>query len=343
MPYVPNKMQGKVPYEPVMGDFRVRLDANESPFDLPETIKTAFAEDLLTLPVNRYPDPTSRAVREAFAARYGINAAHVVAGNGSDELIGVIVSALMQKGDRLAVATPEFSMYAQYAEVSENTVCYHKKGKDYTLDDLLSFVKDNECQAVVLSNPCNPTGEGFDRETVLRFVADCPALCLVDEAYMDFWDQSILDVAHTYPNLIVLRTLSKALGSAGIRLGFAVASPALIAALNAARSPYNLNSLTQALGERILREAPDRAAYLAGQAQKLSAALTALLPADAYVHPTHANFVYVECPQARRIFDGLAARGIAVRVFGQDRLRITASTDEEQSLLLTALEDILSK
>ena len=282
-----------------------------------------------------------KSLRLAFASRYGVSVENVVAGNGSDELISIIMTSLLDKGDTLAVANPEFSMYAFYAQLSENTVFYTDKDENYSLDFLLDFVKKNNCRAVIFSNPCNPTGMGFEREKVLNFVENCPALCIVDEAYMDFWDQSILDVADRYENLIVLRTLSKAYGAAAIRAGFAVGHRSLIDALSVARSPYNVNSLTQLLGKLMLEcDTSNQGKYLAAQAKKLSDILKVLIP-NATFYPSRTNFVYFKTDKAKAIFEGLLADGIAVRYFAPSHLRITASTDEEHKILTDSLENIL--
>ena len=346
MSFVSKKMQGKVPYEPNCGNFRLRLDANESPFPLDGGVRNKFIEalndtDSAVSALNRYPDPSSLQLRLAFANRYGVPVENTVAGNGSDELISIIMTSLMDKGDTLAVANPEFSMYAFYAQLSENTVFYTDKDENYSLDSLLSFVKENNCRAVIFSNPCNPTGMGFDRHAVLNFVESCPALCIVDEAYMDFWDQSILDSATKFENLIVLRTLSKAYGAAAIRAGFAVGHKSLIDALSVARSPYNVNSMTQLLGKLVLEnESSNKGPYLAAQAQKLADVLSKLLP-DATFYPTRTNFVYLKTEKAKTIFDSLIADGIAIRYFPPCNLRITASTDEEHAILCKSLENIL--
>lgn len=346
MSFVSKKMQGKVPYEPNCGEFRLRLDANESPFVPDKAVIDKFTAALTDTAspaynLNRYPDPASRELRLAFASRYGVSVENVVAGNGSDELISIIMTSLLDKGDTLAVANPEFSMYAFYAQLSENTVFYTDKDENYSLDVLLDFVKKNNCRAVIFSNPCNPTGMGFEREKVLNFVENCPALCIVDEAYMDFWDQSILDVADRYENLIVLRTLSKAYGAAAIRAGFAVGHRSLVDALSVARSPYNVNSLTQLLGKLMLEcDTSNQGKYLAAQAQKLGDILKALLP-DATFYPSRTNFVYFKTDKAKAIFEGLLADGIAVRYFAPSHLRITASTDEEHKILTDSLENIL--
>ena len=340
MNYVSRKMTGKIPYEPIKGSYRLRLDANESPFNISPEIKDEFIKQLTNADLNRYPDPSACELREAFAERYKINSDNVVAGNGSDELISVIMTSLLDKGDTLAVAYPDFSMYAFYADLSENQICVYDKNNNYTLDDLLDFVKQTNSRAVVFSNPCNPTSLGFSRSEVLEFVKNCPALCIIDEAYMDFWSESILDEADKHENLIVLKTLSKAYGAAGIRLGFAIGHSSLINALNIARSPYNVNTMSQLLGTIILKKAEDKSDFLASQAKKLEQSLRELLP-DAIVYPTKANFVFLIHKKADAIYKDLLNREIAVRYFYPDKLRISSSTDDELDILLSTLTEII--
>ena len=158
--------------------------------------------------------------------------------------------------------------------------------------------------------------------------------------YFDRDERAIKETADKYENLIVLKTLSKAYGSAGIRLGFAIGHPSLIRALNVARSPYNVNTLTQTLGKIIIEDMPERSAYLATQAKKLGAKIGELLP-DAKIVPTKTNFVYFSHPDAKKIYEGLLECGIAIRYFKPDRLRITASTDEEMDELYSALKNII--
>lgn len=340
MNYVSKKMSGKTPYEPLVGDFIIRLDANESPLSLTSEVLDMFADEMQALNINRYPDPASNKIREAFAKKFDLCADNIVAGNGSDELISVIMTSLLDKGDTLCVAYPDFSMYAFYADLSENQVLIYNKGENFTLDKLSEFVNQNNARAVIFSNPCNPTGDGFGRTDVIRFIENTQALCIIDEAYMDFWDQSILDVADKYENLIVLKTLSKAYGAAGIRLGFAIGHKSLINALNVARSPYNVNTLSQTLGKIILENMPDNSKYLANQAKKLEAKIAELLP-DAKITPTKTNFVYFSHPDAKKIYEGLLKQKIAIRYFMPDRLRITASTDEELRELYIAIKNII--
>ena len=338
MRYIPNKMKGKTPYDPISGSYSIRLDANESPYPIPAELLDRFCEALKEESLNRYPDPTCASVRNAFSSYYRVDPANVVVGNGSDELINLILNCFFDKGDKVGIATPEFSMYRFYAELAEDAMVFTEKDSTFSLDRFSAFAKENGCRAVIFSNPCNPTGAGFDKEEVLRFIRQTSCLCIIDEAYMDFWNQSILTLAPEFENVIVLRTLSKAFGAAGARIGFAVANPLLIRNLNVARSPYNVNSLSQRLATLLLENGDlcNHGKELGQRAKELQSRLTELFP-DARVFPTCANFVFMETPNASELFRYLADCGIAVRLFGNSHLRICAGTEKEMDRLYETL------
>ena len=216
---IPEKLQSKEPYTPVTAGYSIRLDANESPYNVSAELREDMKRALDDIDFNRYPDPLAADLCKAFARAYGIRSSYVTAGNGSDELIGLILSSFLEKGEGVTVALPDFSMYAFYASLSEEKLHVFKRDGAPTLDGLRAFVRETGSAAVIFSNPCNPTGQGYDRKSVLQFVLSTDALCIIDEAYMDFWDQSILADAPWLENAFVLRTLSKVFGAAALRLG----------------------------------------------------------------------------------------------------------------------------
>ena len=250
------KAAGLVPYEPIAGNYRVRLDANESFLPLSHEAQKAVQKALGEAAFNRYPDPAAAGVCGRFAGYYGLDPAMVTAGNGSDELISVIVNTFLQKGERATVLSPDFSMYSFYLALAEVECVTLQKGENFEIDvaSCLSSLRSSDSRMLLFSNPCNPTGRGLSREQVLELVRGTDALIVLDEAYMDFWDdaQSLVRETEIYDNLIVLRTCSKMMGLAALRLGFAVANPSLTRVLRAAKSPYNVNALTQLAGEAVL-------------------------------------------------------------------------------------------
>lgn len=349
MAYIPAPKTAQLtPYDPVAGSYRVRLDANES-FLLPtqadrERMGRAAADTAL----NRYPDPLAADLCAAFADRYGVDAALVTAGNGSDELISVILSAFLQKGETVLTVEPDFSMYRFYTAITENPCRVLPKRDDLTIDaeEVIRVIRAEGVRLFIFSNPCNPTSLGLSREAVRHIVRETDALIVLDEAYMDFWDQSLLSEAADYDNLIVLRTCSKAIGLAALRIGFAVANPTLTSILRGAKSPYNVDAVTQAMAAVVLRNPTYATVYrelIMQSRDQLIAGLRALA-ADGRIETVYdscTNFAYVRLRGAGAVYDALRERGIIVRCFDDTHLRITAGTESENNDLLAHLGFLL--
>ena len=250
------KIKDLKPYDPIQGSYRVRLDANESFLPLPQALVEEAKAAVERTAFNRYPDPAARELCQAFAACYGVQAQQVVAGNGSDELITVLFEAFLEKGDAFATVEPDFSMYAFNGHLHEARHVAIPKGKDLRLDveAVAAACQREQVKLLIFSNPCNPTSLVCGREEMRKLIDSLPdTLVVLDEAYMDFSDQSLLGEVEDHPNLLVLRTCSKAFGMAALRLGFAVCGKTLAGALRAVKSPYNVNSLSQAVGTAVLR------------------------------------------------------------------------------------------
>ena len=251
------KLADLVPYEPISGTYKIRLDANESCFNLSEQLKEKICRRISSLNFNRYPDCIASEPINAFASLYGVSPDLVTAGNGSDELISVITSCFFESGDTIVTVSHDFSMYGFYAQLYELNVETFQKEEDLTInaDKLIAFCREKNAKGLIFSNPCNPTSLGLDRDSV-RKIIDSLEGCLVilDEAYMDFWDQSLLGEIEKHDNLIILKTCSKAIGLAAVRFGFAAAGKAVTTAMRAAKSPYNSDSVAQAIVSEILSE-----------------------------------------------------------------------------------------
>lgn len=344
------KLKRMTPYEPISGVYEVRLDANESFLPPSPAILEELKQELETVAFNRYPDPMATSVCQKFAGYYGISPENVTAGNGSDELISVIATAFLKQGDKLLTVAPDFSMYGFYAELSGVEHISLQKDADLNIDidQLIETAKRERVSCVMFSNPCNPTGQGVKREQVRKLLNALDCLVVLDEAYMDFYTESLLDEVDQYENLIILRTCSKALGLAAIRLGFAVANPTLTKILRAVKSPYNVNSVTQAYGSVMLSHKEEERVALAeilSAREELYQEVVKLQEETGYfarVYPTVTNFVLVETPRAGEIFEKLKSRSVVVRLMG-NRLRMTAGSKEENRRLIQALREIIKE
>lgn len=343
-----DKIKDLKPYDPIAGTYKIRLDANESFVSVsnPVAAKVLYAAAFTEL--NRYPDPVAQDVCAAFAEHYGVNTENVAAGNGSDELISIISSAFLMKGDTMITLSPDFSMYKFYASIAEAKCMEVTKNADLTIDvnKLIAVSNQNNVKMIIFSNPCNPTSLGLKREDVRKLIRSVNALVVLDEAYMDFWNQSLISEVNEYANLIILRTCSKAFGMAAIRLGFAVANKTLTDVIKAVKSPYNVNSVTQAIGSVILKEhelSKDALTQIIASKNSLYAGIKELeskSTREFIVYESCTNFVFIKTPRAKEIYEYLLQNSIAIRFMG-DYLRITAGTEEENAEVLEKLKAIL--
>ena len=344
-----DKIKNLVPYEPISGTYDIRLDANECPVNLPDDIRSQFHKRLDEISFNRYPDPLAQRLVNSFAEYYNIDPECVTAGNGSDELIFLIESAFLQKGDKMLVVAPDFSMYNFYSSICEVECDSFIKNEnlDIDVDALIEKINRDKIDMVIFSNPCNPTGRGINRAQAEKLVSSVEALVILDEAYMDFWTESLLDKIGDYSNLIIFRTASKLVGAAALRLGFAVADPAISRAIKAVKSPYNVNSVSQAFGEVVYQNKDFlqiRQKNIVNNKNILYNGLVEIAESrqDLKVFESVANFVFMKTDCSREIWEYLKAKSIVVRLMGE-YLRITAGTEHEVDAVLNALREFFSR
>jgi histidinol-phosphate aminotransferase len=327
----------------------IKLDAMENPFPLPDAVRTKIASIVRDVPVNRYPDAGARAVKAALRAALSLpDSAGLVLGNGSDELIQIIASALARPGATMLAPDPSFVMYRANALLAGMRFVGVPLTKDFALDPVAmrAAIERERPALVFIAYPNNPTGNLFAADAIEDVLRHAPGLVVVDEAYYAFADVSFLPRLGEFPNLLVLRTVSK-IGMAGLRLGYAVAAPEWTTELDKVRAPYNLNALTQAVAPLLLAEGEllaGQAATLKAERARLQAALAALPGVEAF--RTQTNFVLARVPDAQRWFDGLRRAGILVKnLHGwhpllEHCLRITVGTPAENDALVAALKSL---
>ena len=350
MAYELNPKLAQLSYHDADGkSIQIHADANESFLSLPHPLEERIKEGIAAISLNRYPDVRSLALCRTAAAFYGVDVRNVMAGNGSDELIGILIGAFLMKGEKLMVIEPDFTMYHFFANLYENPLVRVGKRKDFSIDvdGVLEAVRKENPKMILFSNPCNPTGIGLPREEVLRLISGAAdSLVVVDEAYMDFWDQPVIGEIDRYDNLLVLRTCSKLVGLAGVRIGFAIASERLIRAMLAAKPLFNLNVLSQAVGQIVLESQPylDAAKLmLMAATEDLCSRLRPILSKKQTVKAlpeTVTNFLYLAMDDPAPVAAQLLERGIAVRLL-PGALRICACQPEDNERIAQALDEIL--
>ncbi|MEW5887565.1 MAG: histidinol-phosphate transaminase [Pseudomonadota bacterium] len=324
----------------------VKLDAMENPYALPDALRREIGELAARVPVNRYPDPGAAGLKAVLRDTMGIPAgAEILLGNGSDEIIQFVALALARPGAVLMAPEPSFVMYRMVATFTGMDYVGVPLAQDFSLDlpAMLAAIERRRPAVIFLAYPNNPTGNLFDAAAVEAVLRAAPGLVVVDEAYHAFAGASFLPRLDRYPNLLVMRTLSK-LGLAGLRLGFAAAAAEWITHLEKLRLPYNVNSLTQAIAARVLGDA----AVLEGQAEAIVAERARLLAAlqnlpFVTAFPSAANFILFRIPEAQRVCERLKERRILIKNLHGSHprldncLRVTVGTPEENRAFLDAL------
>jgi histidinol-phosphate aminotransferase len=325
----------------------IKLDAMENPFRLPEAMRAELGRRLAEVAINRYPDASGEAVKARLRATLGIADAHaLILGNGSDELIQIVATALAKPGATMLAVEPSFVMYKANAMLAQMRYVGVALHPDFSLDAeaVLAAIAKEQPALIFLAYPNNPTGNLFALDDIVRIVRAAPGLVVVDEAYHPFARVSFADRLAEFPNAIVMRTLSK-LGLAGIRLGYAFGDPAWIAEFDKVRPPYNLNSLTQAVALSVLEHADvlnGQAAILRAEREALAARLRGL--PGCTVYPSAANFLLVRLPDATATFNRLREAGILVKnLHGwhpllANCLRLSIGTPAENAALSAALQ-----
>ncbi len=345
------KVKNLTPYQAICGNYEIRLDANESFLKVSEEIENEMIEALKNSALNRYPDPMATKLIDGFSKYFKVNPDCVTAGNGSDEIISVIMNAFLQKGDKILTLEPDFSMYRFYAEIAEcESVKYQKNDDlDVDIDEVIRIANAEKVRIVIFSNPCNPTSRIIRKDDIRKLINSVDSLVVLDEAYMDFAeDESLLAEFENYDNLIILKTCSKALGSAALRLGFAVANKTLTNVIRAVKSPYNVNSVSQALGE-VLFAHSDYIDYcietvIKSKEELYSSLVDLASKTDKIerIYESHTNFVFLKVKNAKEVFEKMKNCGIIIRNMGEF-LRITAGTKYENEKMLATLQHILEE
>lgn len=315
----------------------ILLDANENP----------FPREWSGVPANRYPDPHQRALRQALAAGLGVAVENVAAGAGSDEVLDWIFKVFCTPGqDRVSIFEPTYGMYRVAAGIFGVGIDERRLGPRFEFAAqpfLVSAAPD--VKVLFLCSPNNPTGNLLDTAEIQQVCREWSGIVVVDEAYVEFAPEgSLVPHLRQHPNLVVMRTLSKAFGRAGLRLGYAVAHPGIIEYFMKVKAPYNLSSAVQAEGCQALADAEGSArqvAQLVAERERIRRALESLPPIGE-VLPSRANFLLFRCPQARKMTEALLADGVVVRDRSslpglRDCIRVSVGLPEENDRFLSRL------
>lgn len=330
----------------------IKLDAMENPYPLPPALRDEIAQLALHAPVNRYPDASAASLKETLRQTLGISDnLDILLGNGSDEIIQIIAMAIAKPGAVLMSVEPAFVMFRMIATFANIPYVGVPLKNDFTLDldAMLAAIAKHQPAVIFLAYPNNPTGNLFDRAAILSIIQATPGIIVIDEAYQAFAEDSFIDQLGHYPNLLLMRTLSKS-GLAGLRLGLLIGRPEWLKQLEKVRLPYNIGIMTQLIAEKVLHHTPvlsEQAQAIKSERAKMSAFLGTMRGITVY--PSNANFILFRVNAASRIFQALKQHNILIKNLDnthpllENCLRVTVGTPDENSQFCTTLRAILSE
>lgn len=334
-------IQELIPYSSARDEFSgnayIFLDANENAWGSP-----------LDKSYNRYPDPLQHQLKARIAELKKVPPEHIFLGNGSDECIDLTFRAFCEPGqDEVIICPPTYGMYEVCARIQGAIIRKVPLLPDFALDlaGILEAITPHT-KLIILCSPNNPTGNCFSREAIYTLLRRFEGIVAIDEAYIDFASQpGFLPELDQFPNLILWQTFSKAWGLAGLRVGMAFASPAIIQVLNKIKYPYNISQLTQDTLLQALARADQVQRWKEITIQQRTWLRQALQPLQIVekIYPSEANFLLVKMKQARKIYEYLLQQGTVVRdrsqvILCEDSLRITIGRPEENKMLIAQLK-----
>lgn len=343
-------LAGVAPYVSPQLPARIRLNTNESPYPPPRAVVDEAIGALSQATLNRYPDRDGTPLYNALARHTNWPAEGLWVANGSNEVFLHLFLAFGGPGRTSLTFEPTYSLHTLIARIAATRTITRRRGDGWAVDleDALEVLEDEGPEIVVLCSPNNPTGTLEPLGAVRDLAVKAPGLVVVDEAYAEFAEpsDSAVGLLSDHPNVVVVRTFSKAWGLAGVRLGYLLAAPEVIAEMATVRLPYHLSAPTQAFGLAALSHAPEAVEAAQALVEERDRLVVELAGLGLKTWPSHANFVLFEVGDAGAVYQNLLERGVLVRSYearpGLERcLRVTAGLPQETDEFLSALAEVL--
>jgi len=329
---------------------QVKINQNENPWDTPLAIREEVMQRFEARKWSRYPDFMPASLHEQLAEFAGLRPDHIIAGNGSNELIQAVLMVTIGSGKRVLISEPTFALYKQVATVLGGSVesLSLTNSLNYNSDLLLSIIEERQPDVTIICSPNNPSGCLIDDKDLIRLLEVARGIVVIDEAYHEFAEHSVVPLLHEHENLVVLRTFSKAMALAALRIGYLLAAPDLVREIRKAILPYNLNPFSQTAAEvaveRYESDLRPLVKRIITERERLFwelAKIRGLLPV-----PSRANFMLVKCEKdPKLVFEELLQRDVLIRdVSGYPMLkhyfRVSVGRPEENDQLIAGLREI---
>ena len=320
----------------------VKLDANEGNKDLFKDLIKDIGDDFY---LNLYPDDNYTQLKEAIVNYIGCKIENISVGNGSSELLDLCVKTFVDTNELILSLDPTFSMYSIYAKIVNSRYIGAGEGNDFTInvDEVIKSIEENDPKLTIICNPNNPTGTTIKRDDVLRIVKSTDNVVIVDEAYMEFSNESVVDEIENYDNLIVVKTMSKAFSMAGIRTGYLIANEELVKTIEKVRPPYNLNSISALLATKALKQKDKMLSYVENLKVEREKIYEKLIDMGVKAYKSGANFVFFSS-KVDNLAEKLIENDVLIRKFGgklDNYYRVTVGSPKENEAFLNAMKKIV--
>jgi len=317
----------------------VKLDANEGSKDLFKDLVKQLGEEFY---LNVYPDDSYIDLKKAICNYVGCKTSNICVGNGSSELLDLCIKTFVDRDELILSLDPSFAMYCIYAKIFDTKYIGATSDDDFVIntDKVIDLIKEKDPKVTIICNPNNPTGSMIKKDDVIRIIKSTDNIVIVDEAYMEFGDESVVEEIENYKNLIVVKTLSKAFSMAGIRTGYLIACEELVNTVEKVRPPYNLNSISAFLATKGLEEKDKMIAYVKGIKKEREKVYKSLLDMNIKVFPSGANFLFFHS-NIKNLEDKLIREDVLIRKFGgklDNHYRVTIGTVDENNEFIKAMK-----
>ncbi|WP_419750773.1 histidinol-phosphate transaminase [Terrisporobacter petrolearius] len=317
----------------------VKLDANEGSKDLFKDLVKQLGEEFY---LNVYPDDSYIDLKKAICNYVGCKTSNICVGNGSSELLDLCIKTFVDRDELILSLDPSFAMYCIYAKIFDTKYIGATSDDDFVIntDKVIDLIKEKDPKVTIICNPNNPTGSMIKKDDVIRIIKSTDNIVIVDEAYMEFGDESVVEEIENYKNLIVVKTLSKAFSMAGIRTGYLIACEELVNTVEKVRPPYNLNSISAFLATKALEKKDKMIAYVKGIKKEREKVYKSLLDMNIKVFPSGANFLFFHS-NIKNLEDKLIREDVLIRKFGgklDNHYRVTIGSVDENNEFIKAMK-----
>lgn len=337
-----------VPYKVIEEDYDIKIDANESPYNILDDIGELILTKLASQNPNRYPDNEAVDLKKALAEYTKLEEENILCGNGSDELLKIVVDTFVDKGDVVVTHSPSFAMYKIITQIAGGKLVEVQGDASFSIniDEIILKANENKAKIIFLCTPNNPTGRVIKRDDIIRVLDNTSAIVVVDEAYYEFYGETLIDKINEYERLIVLRTLSKAFGLAGLRIGYGVASKNTIETISKVKSPYNLNMISQCIGKTVLENREIVSKYIQSVKEERDKMFGEIVTInDIQAIPSKSNFILVKTNRYENLMKRFKEEKIQVKGFGIEGIlgsciRLTVGTEDENTKVLSILKEV---